>query len=52
VSKKKRERKKLDILSIYKGIRKPTPPPTRVEDKRRSRTRDKHDWQHELEDTE
>ncbi len=35
---------KLNIVSIYKGIRKPTPRPTRVQEDRPSRAKQKSDW--------
>ncbi|MHB8781055.1 MAG: hypothetical protein ACYC55_06695 [Candidatus Geothermincolia bacterium] len=41
------KQKKLDVISIYKGIRKPTAPPTRIEDRRSSRAVEKAQWQKE-----
>ncbi len=41
------KQKRLDVISIYKGIRKPTAPPTRVEGRRPSRAVEKAQWQKE-----
>ncbi len=52
MSKKRGERPpgKFKILDIYKGIRKPTPKPTHVQDDRPSRTKQKSEWKRESED--
>ena len=36
--------KKLNILDLYKSIRKPTPKPTRVQEDRPSRAKEKAEW--------
>ncbi len=48
--KKKSKAGKIDIRSIYKSIRKPTPKPTRVQEDRPSRTKQKSEWKKDTED--
>ena len=41
---------KLNIFDLYKSLRKPTPKPTRVQEDRPSRTRQKADWKRDTGD--